>query len=153
MAGRDSQDLALPATQPSTSKARAGQDVALPAALPTSAKARESQDVALPAALPSTALVHDSQDVVLAAVSNNTLRKLRPIHAITAWRKQPFVKPHLGFLQNAALLAASPVHPPGGFMPPMITVHRAHVSAQQKRPYLGHLPGRRRPMPLAWVIN
>ncbi len=65
MAGRESQDVSLPITQPTTAKARESQDIALPITQPTTAKARESQDVALPVTQPSTANARASQDLIL----------------------------------------------------------------------------------------
>jgi hypothetical protein len=65
MAGRDSQDIPLPVTQPTTAHARDSQDLILPVTETTTAHARDSQDIPLPVAQPSTANARDSQDLLL----------------------------------------------------------------------------------------
>jgi hypothetical protein len=65
VAGRDSQDVSLPVTQPTTAAARDSQDVVLPVTGPSTAKARDSQDVVLPITGPSTASARNSQDLLL----------------------------------------------------------------------------------------
>lgn len=65
MSGRDSQDVPLPLSQPSTASVRDSQDVTLAEVKPTTAKARDSQDLPLPVEKPSTAKVRDSQDLLL----------------------------------------------------------------------------------------
>lgn len=65
MAGRDSQDIALPVEKPTSSLARVSQDIPLPVEKVTSSHARASQDLPLPVTLPTTALARVSQDVQL----------------------------------------------------------------------------------------
>lgn len=65
MAGRDSQDVSLPVTKPTTAAARDSQDLIVPIKQPSTSHARDSQDLAVPVTQPSTANARDSQDLLL----------------------------------------------------------------------------------------
>ena len=135
MAARVEQDVILVIKQPTSSKARVAQDVLLTVNAVTSSKARVAQDVLLAVNAVTSSNARIAQDVLLVIAQNNLLRKLKPHHPIVVWRKKPRIKPRLGFLQNAALLAAQPFKP----NPIPIMQVRTHRQQPRLKPRWGYL--------------
>src|ERR1700682_4172673 len=70
---RDSQDVNLPVSKPSTAKVRDSQDLTLPVSQPSTAKVRDSQDLTLPISQPTTGKIRVSQDLTLVIYPNSTI--------------------------------------------------------------------------------
>lgn len=154
MAIRNTQEVILIPAQPTDPAVRNTQEVVSVVSVPTDPKIRSTQELFLAVSLPSDDNIRVTQHVLLIVEQRyfnpNQYRIPRPI---TAWLVPPETTPQRGSFQHAALLAATPVFPPGQFIPRMLIAHAAVEEDQEAHPVMGKLPLRRRPMPLAWVIQ
>lgn len=154
MAIRDTQELIIVPAQPTDPAIRNTQEVVSVVSVPIDPKVRSTQELFLAISLPSDDHIRVTQHVLLVIEQRyfnpNQYRIPKPI---TAWLVPPETTPQRGSFQHAALLAATPVYPPGQMIPRMITAVRWPEEEQEPHPYVGRLPGIRRRGPSAWVIT